>query len=109
MDGEYDDFEEVFRLLAADLSHIIRRDAYQPDVERIRGLRTANQKLIFLLTVFFQPQHWSSYKRILGVSEKTLNEALGALEIGKYLQKDKNQFWWIKREETKKDDKETNS
>ncbi len=105
MDGEYDDFEEVFRLLATDLSHIIRRDAYKPDVERICCLTTANEKLVYLFTLFFQPQHYSSYRRILGIrSETTLDKTLRVLATRKYMQKDANQFWWIQREETKNDD-----
>ncbi len=94
---EEDDFEEVFRLLADDLSQTIRRDAYKTDIERINKLSTAYEKLIFIFTIVFQPQHYSSYRRILGIrSEKTLDKSLQTLEAKGFMTKDTNQFWWIK-------------
>ncbi len=89
-----------FRPLVDELTRAIRRDAYNRDIERICKLATANQKLIFLFTTVFQPQHWSSYRRILGIrSENTLDESLEALREGGFIAKDANHFWWISRNE----------
>jgi len=90
-EGEWEEFVER---LARDLAPALRRRLYQTQFERMLKLGPPSEKLVYLYLVQSQPQSFSTMRRGLGISKKTLARAIRTLRRWRFVVLDERFLYW---------------
>jgi DNA-binding MarR family transcriptional regulator len=94
--GEYEKFVER---LAQDLASALRRRMYRAQFERMLGLRSSSEKLVYFYLVESQPQSFTTMRKSLGISKATLSRALQRLRGWRLVALDERFLYWIERQD----------
>ena len=90
-EGEWEEFVER---LAQDLAIAMKRRLYMAQLERMRRLGPPSEKLVYLYLVQSQPQSFTTMRRSLGISKKTLARALRSLRRWRFVVLDERFLYW---------------
>lgn len=95
MKGFGDEWEEFAERLARELAPALKRSFYGVHLERIGVMRTPSEKLVYLYLVLSQPQSFTSIRRALSLSRKTVDVALKRLVTAGFVVQDERYLYWI--------------
>ena len=88
--------EEILEEIVAGLARDFKRQVYpRKYFNRLRGLDTPAEKLIFLFLLLAQPQTFTSTRRLLRLSRDTVDRALKKLKSLGLLEQDEKFLYWI--------------
>ena len=90
--GEREAFVED---LAEELVPALRRRLYGVHLDRMRVMRAQSEKLVYLYLVIAQPQSFTSTRRALSLSRKTVNLAFRRLMAAGFVVQDERYLYWV--------------
>ena len=97
MKGRGDEWEDLVERLARDLTQAVRRRLYEAHLDRIRGMRTPSEKLIYLYLVLAEPQSFTDIRRGLALGGRTVDRALRRLRERGYVVQDRRYLYLVER------------
>ena len=90
-EGEWEEFVER---LARDLAPALRRRMYRAQFERMLGLRSSSEKLVYFYLVESQPQSFTTLRKGLGLGKTTLSRVLKSLMRWRFVILDERFLYW---------------
>lgn len=88
--------EEILEEIVAGLAQDLKRRVYpRKYFNRLRGLDTPSEKLIYLFLLLAQPQTFTSTRRLLELSRDTVDRALKKLRSLRFVEQDETFLYWI--------------
>ena len=97
-EGEWEEFVER---LAQDLTIALKRRLYMAQFERMRRLGPPSEKLVYLYLVQSQPQSFTTMRKGLGISKKTLARALRSLRRWRFVVLDERFLYWAEEQDNR--------
>jgi DNA-binding HxlR family transcriptional regulator len=97
-EGEWEEFVER---LVRDLAPALRRRMYQAEFERMLRLGPPSEKLVYLYLVQSQPQSFTTMRKGLGISKKTLARALRSLRRWRFVVLDERFLYWAEEQDNR--------
>ncbi|MFH0849613.1 MAG: hypothetical protein V1924_01590 [Candidatus Bathyarchaeota archaeon] len=71
--------KELVDAIAQQLIPFLQRRLYGAHLDRVRGLRSPSEKLIYLYLLLAQPQSFTTTRRALSLGERTVDRSLRRL------------------------------
>ena len=93
--GSMGEWEELVDALAKDLIPSIHRQFYRPHMDRVRGLGAPSEKLVYFFLVHSEPQSFSTIRRALSMSSRTVDRALRILLKSGFVSIDRRYLYWV--------------
>ena len=97
--GYEGEWEEIVERLARDLAPALRRRMYRAQFERMLGLRSSSEKLVYFYLVESQPQSFTTMRKSLGLGKATLSRALESLRRWRLVALDERFLYWTEQQD----------
>jgi DNA-binding MarR family transcriptional regulator len=91
-EGEWEEFVER---LTRNLVPALRRRLYMAQLERLGGLGPPSEKLVYLYLALSGPQSFTTIRRGLALSIKTIDRAIRSLRDRGFIAQNERYLYWI--------------
>ncbi|MBW1932319.1 MAG: helix-turn-helix transcriptional regulator [Deltaproteobacteria bacterium] len=95
-EGDWAEWEEFVERLARDLAPALSRRLRRARFERLSGLGPPSEKLVYIYLASTEPQSFTTIRRGLDLSGKTVDKALRNLKDRGLVSLDGRFLYWIR-------------